>query len=682
MNSKQEKYTNDLIHESSPYLLQHAHNPVNWKAWNNKSLETAKKEDKLLLISVGYSACHWCHVMEHESFEDEAAAKLMNAHYINIKVDREERPDVDQVYMNAVQIMTGQGGWPMNIVALPDGRPVWGGTYFRKEQWRDALKQLAHLYKSQPEKLLEYAEKLEQGLKQIQIIEPSEDTNELHRDFFIPVIEKFKSSFDSKYGGYQRSPKFMMPNNYEFLLRYAFQYSDEKLLDHCLHTLNRISWGGIFDPIGGGFSRYSVDEKWHVPHFEKMLYDNAQLVRLYSKAHKITRNEWYKEVVETSLEFISEEMTDNSGAFYSALDADSEYENGKKEEGAYYVWTKKELSSLLGDDFPIFSDYYNINTYGKWEADNYVLIRTKSRDQLAKDLHIKKEELKNIILRCHSKLKKARAKREKPGLDDKSLTSWNAMMLSGFTEAYRALGKQKYLEIARKNAEFILENQLQKDGRLYHTYKNGKSSINGYLEDYAFCISAFLDLYETSFEEKYLNQARNLIKIVEEDFLDSTSGLYLFTSNKDRQLITKTIEINDNVIAASNSEIAKNFFRFGKLTADLKHVEKAEKMLQTVLQKIPEYPQSFSNWLDLMLNFTNPFYEVAITGEDYKNLAKTFQNEYLPNIVMAGSKSESNLNLLKNRLARDKNLIYICELGSCNLPVTSAKEALALINQV
>ncbi|CAL65192.1 thioredoxin domain-containing protein [Christiangramia forsetii] len=682
MDNNQEKHTNDLIHESSPYLLQHAHNPVDWKPWNDENLDQAQKENKLLLISVGYSACHWCHVMEHESFEDEAVAELMNVNYICIKVDREERPDVDQVYMNAVQIMTGMGGWPMNIVALPDGRPVWGGTYFRKEQWMEALQQISHLFNSQPEKLLEYAEKLEQGLKQIQIIEPVKEQNKPHKDFFIPIIEKWKRSFDPKNGGYQRSPKFMMPNNYEFLLRYAFQNSDKELKSHCLLTLNRISWGGVFDPIEGGFSRYSVDEKWHVPHFEKMLYDNAQLVQLYSKTYKITKNNWYKEVVKQTLQFISAEMTDESGAFYSALDADSANENGKKEEGAYYVWTKENLKSILGNEFEIFSEYYNINNYGKWEADNYVLIRTKSLDQLSQDLDIPREDLQQRIAQCNLKLKKAKSKREKPGLDDKSLTSWNALMISGYTEAYKAFRNGEYLEAAEKNAAFILENQLQENGRLYHSYKNGKSTINGYLEDYAFSISAFLDLYECTFEQEYLGRARNLIDVTDKDFTDSVSGLYFFTSDKDRELVTKTIEISDNVIPASNSEMAKNIFRFGKLTGDMKYVGKAEKMLQIVMDKIPEYPQSYSNWLDLMLNFTNPFYEIAITGENYKNLAETFQEDYLPNTVLAATDSKSNMSLLKDRLVNGKNLIYICTEGSCQLPAASKDEALQHISQV
>jgi hypothetical protein len=371
------KFTNSLIKETSPYLLQHAHNPVNWEAWNAKSLEKARKEDKLLLISVGYSACHWCHVMEHESFEDEGVAEIMNANFINIKVDREERPDVDQVYMNAVQVMTGAGGWPMNIVALPDGRPVWGGTYLRKEQWKDALKQLSGLYQTKPEEMKEYASRLEKGLQQLQLIETPEEETTFSINFLNEILEKWKKRLDRKNGGSRGAPKFMLPVNQNFLLRYAVQKKDKELLEHCLHSLDKISYGGVFDHIGGGFSRYSVDERWHVPHFEKMLYDNAQLVSLYSRAFSLTKDSWYEEVVFKTLNFTKEELTDASGAFYSALDADSEDENGNKTEGAYYVWTKDDLQDLLKEDFPIFEAYYNINPFGKWEENNYVLIRTK-----------------------------------------------------------------------------------------------------------------------------------------------------------------------------------------------------------------------------------------------------------------------------------------------------------------
>lgn len=682
MPADSQEHTNDLINESSPYLLQHAHNPVNWKPWSNETLDLARKENKLLLISVGYSACHWCHVMEHESFEDDSVAEIMNSNYINIKVDREERPDVDHVYMNAVQVMTGMGGWPMNVVALPDGRPVWGGTYFRKEQWKDALKQIAHLYETQPEKLTEYAVKLENGLKQIQIIEPVESSEGFKREFFSPVIDKWKASFDHKNGGYNRSPKFMMPNNFEFLMRYAFQNSDKSLMEHCILTLDKMSWGGVYDPIEGGFSRYSVDERWHVPHFEKMLYDNAQLVQLYSKAYKLTKNEWYQEVVEKTLEFVSLEMTDSSGAFYSALDADSENQKGFKEEGAYYVWNQKELKDILGEDFQLFSEYYNINNYGKWENGKYVLIRTKTLESFAEKVEKSKKELKKILENCHEKLKKERRKRPKPGLDDKSLTSWNAMMISGYLEAYKAFGKDEYLNQARNNAAFIIKNQIQDDGRLLHTYKDGKSSINAYLEDYAFCIEAFLNLYEATFEIEYLNYAENLTEIANKDFHDPKSNLYFFTSAKDRPLITNTIEVSDNVIPASNSVMAKNLLRLGKLTGDMEIIRNAEKMLQSIIDKIQEYPQSYSNWLDLLMNFTYPFYEIAITGNEFKSIGTFFRKQFLPNTVLAGSDSQSKLPILKDRLVENKDLIYICEEGSCKLPLESKTDAMQLISQV
>lgn len=679
---KEHKHTNQLINESSPYLLQHAHNPVNWHPWKDDLLDKAKEEGKLLLISVGYSACHWCHVMEHESFEDEEVAEIMNSNYFCIKVDREERPDVDQVYMNAVQIMTGMGGWPMNVVALPDGRPVWGGTYFKKEQWKDALQQIANLYKTKPEQLIEYAEKLEGGLKQIQIIDPPGEESDLHKDFFIPILNKWKKGFDLKNGGNKAAPKFMMPNNYEFLMRHAYHNSDKELLDFVELTLNKISWGGVFDPVGGGFSRYSVDERWHVPHFEKMLYDNAQLVQLYSRAYKITKNEWYKEVVEKTLAFVEKELTDKSGAFYSALDADSENRRGESEEGAYYVWTREELQELIGDDFEMFSSFYNINSAGKWEQDKYVLFRNKSLAELAENFQITIDELNTKKESWNSILFKAREKRAKPGLDDKSLTSWNAMMVSGYVEAYNTFQNPDYLKKAVDSIEFLLNNLTGTNGNLLHTFKNGKASINGYLEDYAFLIEALLHLYQCTFEASYLNKAEEFVAIVEQNFVDSNSGLYFFTSREDRSLVTKTIEYNDNVIPASNSVMAKNLFKLGKLLGDLKYVEKAELMLKNIQEKIPEYPQYFSNWLDLMLNFTHPFYEIAITGKEFSTLAESLQKNYLPNCVICASNEETELALLKNRIKPGKNLIYVCREGSCNLPVGSIPEALDQISEV
>ncbi|MGY5849038.1 thioredoxin domain-containing protein [Salegentibacter sp. F14] len=680
MKKEESRHTNELINETSPYLLQHAHNPVEWKAWNEESLEKAKKENKLLIISVGYSACHWCHVMEHESFEDSRVAQVMNADFINIKVDREERPDIDQVYMNAVQVMTGTGGWPMNVVALPDGRPVWGGTYFRKEQWVNALTQLSNLYQQKPEQLLEYAEKLQDGLQKLQIIDLPEEVQAFSRDFYPKIIQKWKSDFDLENGGYKGAPKFMMPNNYEFLLRYGFQQKDETIQNFTEKTLTKMAWGGIHDPVGGGFSRYSVDERWHVPHFEKMLYDNAQLVSLYSKAYKNHQNELYKKVIKKTLEFIKEELTAPDYAFYSALDADSLNEKGKLEEGAFYTWTKAELENLLQEDFSLFSAYFNINNYGKWEKDRYVLIRTQTRQAIASEFNISEEKLQENINSSIKRLKEYREKRNKPALDDKTLTSWNALMLSGYLEAYTALEEEQYLETALRNADFIKTKQIASNGRLFHSYKKGKSSINGYLEDYAFTIEAFIKLHEVTFEPSWLILANKLCEICIEDFSED-SPMFYFTSKKDRKLITRTLEVTDNVIPASNSVMAKNLFKLASLLNKEEYNNRAEKMLNSIQPQIKSHPGSCSNWLDLMLDFTHPFFEVAITGQNAQVLNRELQKKYLPNILITGTDSESSLPLLQHRFKKNKDYIYVCSEGKCDLPQISVEKSLNLIKQ-
>ncbi|WP_373057898.1 thioredoxin domain-containing protein [Zunongwangia sp. H14] len=681
MTSKNPQYTNELSKETSPYLLQHAHNPVNWKAWNNDSLAAAEEEHKLLLISVGYSACHWCHVMEHESFEDEAVAEIMNSHYINIKVDREERPDVDQVYMNAVQLMTGSGGWPMNIVALPDGRPVWGGTYFRKEQWKEALLQIARLYKEKPEQLLEYAGRLEEGLQQLQAIKVPESNPEFNRNFLKEIVEHWQKNFDLKNGGPKGAPKFMMPNSIEFLMRYAYQEDNRELMDYVQLTLRKMSYGGIYDHLEGGFSRYSVDEKWHVPHFEKMLYDNAKLVSLYSKAYVLTKNEWYEVVVHQTLNFISEELTDVSGAFYSALDADSINENGNSEEGAYYVWKKEELMAILGDEFPLFAEYYNINDYGKWEGNKYVLIRTKDTGQLAAELKIPEEELIEKQSDWIQLLKKERQQRAKPGLDDKSLTSWNALMISAYAEAFKVFKNPGYLENALNNAEFILKNQLKNSQQLLHNYKAGKSTINGYLEDYAFTIEAFIKLHEITLEEKWLQQADKLTEFCFSHYYDKASGFFFFTSEKDRPLVTRNIEYTDNVIPASNSVMANNLFILYRHFSKEKYRDTSEKMLHGVQEQIKNYPRGYSNWLILMMNYTHPFYEMIIMGEGAMELNQKTGSFYFPNILISGATKTSELPLLRERFNAEKNLIYVCSAGKCELPLTSVEDSIESIKR-
>lgn len=679
--SMEHKYTNDLINETSPYLLQHAHNPVNWKAWNENTLSQAKSENKLILLSVGYAACHWCHVMEHESFEDSLVAQVMNKNFINIKVDREERPDVDQVYMSAVQLMTGSGGWPMNVIALPDGRPVWGGTYFKKEQWMSALEQISKLYVEKPEKLHEYADKLEQGIKALDVVSLNTDEAVFESAFIEAAIKNWTKNFDNRDGGMQRAPKFMMPSNYHFLLRYAYQNNDEKLMGFVNLTLKKMAYGGVFDQIGGGFSRYSVDPVWHIPHFEKMLYDNGQLVSLYSDAYLATGNKLYKNIVTETLEYVKREMTTENGAFYSSLDADSDTPEGELEEGAFYVWQKDDLKKLLQNDFDLFSDYYNINKYGFWEDENYVLIRKDDDASIIKKHDITYETLSEKTENWKALLLKERNKRARPRLDDKSLTSWNALMLKGYVDAYRVFEDNDYLVSAEKNAAFIINNQLREDGGLNHNYKDGKSTINGYLEDYATTIDAFIALYENTLDEKWLITARNLANYTFDHFFDNTNKMFYFTSNEDKSLVSRSIEYRDNVIPASNSIMAKNLFKLSHYFDNEHFGKTAMSMLNNVKPEMQAYPSGYSNWLDLMLNYANAYYEVAIVGEDAKQKITELNKTYVPNKLIAGSTSENKMPLLENRYNPGSTLIYVCVNRACKLPVSEVGKAIKLLKE-
>ena len=640
---------------------------MHWKAWNSHSLAEAVTQNKLILISVGYSACHWCHVMEHESFEDEEVAQTMNSHFINIKVDREEHPNVDAIYMKAVQIMTGRGGWPLNIVALPDGRPVWGGTYFRKEEWINTLEQLQGLYKTQPEKMLDYADKLHQGIQAISLVQNENASTELNQDLIKPLIEKWKKSFDWDFGGMARAPKFMMPNNYEFLLRYGYQNKDAELLDFVNLTLTKMAYGGLFDTIGGGFSRYSVDLKWHIPHFEKMLYDNGQLVSLYANAYKLTKNPLYKEVIEKTLNFVSRALTNLEGGFYCAYDADSLDENNHLEEGAFYVWKKNELQQIIKEDFDLFAAVFNINDFGFWEKDHYVLIQNQSLDTITKTHSINLEDLISKKKFWEQLLFIEREKRNKPRLDDKCLTSWNAIMLKGFVDAYKALKDENYLKMALNNAQFITNNLWKPDGNLFHNYKNGKTTINGFLEDYALVIESFIALYEVTFDDIWLKNAKQLTDYCFEHFYDETNHLFSFTSNLDAALIAKHYETEDNVISASNSVMAANLFKLSIYYNHSYYEKVCLNMLQTIIPSI-DYPSAFANWLNVFLNYSHKNKELAICGLEAKQFLSQINELYLPNIVLAGTNKKSELPFLKDRFVEDKILFYVCQNKTCDLP--------------
>lgn len=666
---------NELHLESSPYLLQHANNPIYWKAWNPAALEKARNENKLIILSIGYSACHWCHVMEHESFEDEEVAAVMNKDFISIKVDREERPDVDATYMKAVQLMTGQGGWPMNAVLLPDGRPVWGGTYFRKAAWIESLEQLQNLYTTEPERVIEYADKLLAGIHSLVLLGENTTGEITHPDNMKPIIEKWGKSFDWEFGGYARAPKFMMPNNYLFLQRYGFQEKRQDILEFVDLTLTRMAWGGLFDTVDGGFSRYSVDMKWHVPHFEKMLYDNGQLMSLYAEAYKRTHNPLYKEVIEKTHSFLQKELLDSSGGFYSALDADSLNSKGHLEEGAFYVWEKKELKDLLTNDFDLFSSVFNVNEFGYWEEGNFVLIQNESIEKLAETAGVSSETLKSKKQEWEKSLYKVREKRSKPRLDDKILTSWNALMLKGYTDAYKALGNEEYITAARRNASFICDKLWHPDGHLWRTYKNGTAKIQGFLEDYALTAEAFVSLYEATLEEKWLLYAKQLTDYCLENFYDERQQFFAYTSAREEQLIAAHFETEDNVIPASNSVIANVLYKLSILFDNGYYEKVALQMLYLIIPNL-DYPSAFSNWLNLWLELSNRNKELAVCGLGAVKSIKEINKYYLPHIIIAGSTSDSTIPFLANRFVQEQELFYICQNKTCGLPKTTITDTL------
>ena len=662
---------NELTQETSPYLLQHANNPVHWKAWNSKTLTTAKEKKKLILVSIGYSACHWCHVMEHESFENLEIAEVMNQHFINIKVDREERPDVDAIYMKAVQLMTGRGGWPLNVVCLPDGKPVWGGTYFRKNDWINTLEQLQELFQNQPEKMLAYANKLHEGIESLGL--SKNEKGEINVTVLESFLSKWEKSFDWEYGGYAKAPKFMMPSNYQFLLQYSFLTQNEKLVEYVNLTLTKMAFGGIFDTIDGGFSRYSVDVKWHVPHFEKMTYDNGQLLSLYSSAYKLTKNDLFKEIVEKTTSFVEKEWFTNLGGFYSALDADSNNRENQLEEGAFYVWTTEELKNLINDDYELFCLVFNINDFGHWEHGNYVLIQKESLAIISKEQNISLDQLKLKKKNWEKTLYHYREKRAKPRLDDKCLTSWNAIMLKGFVESFKALENENYLKIAKKNAHFILEKLWSSDGNLFHSYKNEKATINGFLEDYAFVIDAFIALYEATFEETWLEHAKNLTNYCLDHFYDETKQLFRFTSDLDESLIVAHFETEDNVIPASNSVMAENLFKLSVYFENSYYEKVARLMLEQVLPSI-DYPSAFSNWLSVLLRFSDYQKELAICGENISAYRLQLNRSYLPHVLLSGCENNATLPFLKNRFIENKTLFYLCQNKTCLAPTTNFEE--------
>ncbi|MFT6001166.1 MAG: hypothetical protein ACI81P_003635 [Neolewinella sp.] len=680
-DNKSEPGMNHLAGQKSPYLLQHARNPVDWYPWSDEALAKAKAENKLLIISVGYSACHWCHVMEHESFEDSLVAKVMNDNFVSIKVDREERPDVDDVYMTACQLTAQRGcGWPLNAIALPDGRPIWAGTYFPKAQWLKVLDQFTTLRLNEPGKMEEYAAGLTEELVRRNSFSPAAGEEEaLSREQINGAAEMLQAGTDFQRGGMTGAPKFPMPVLYEFLLAHHFHTGDEKSLQAVTTTLDAMAAGGIYDQLAGGFARYSTDAEWLVPHFEKMLYDNAQLLSLYAHAYQQTGRKDYAAVIRQTVEFLDKSLSDENGAFYASLDADTE-----GEEGLTYVWSEAELEKLLADArlASTFTDYYGVTARGNWEGHN-ILFRKGSPEKVAKaNNYPDVAALNQALAGARSTLLAVRDQRPQPGLDDKALTAWNALAVSGYADAFRAIGEEAYRQRAVKTARFLISEMQEEDGRLNRNFKDGNSAINAFLDDYGLLAQACIDVYQITFEEEWLERAEGLVAYTNAHFYDEGTGLYGYTSDLDPPLVSGNIPTNDQVIPSGNSVMGRVLHQLGTLTADEEMRERAQAMLALIQPKLAERgPRFYANWARLYLEIMQPTYEVAILGADAGAKRDLMSKAYLPDALLLGGTKEGNLELLTNKLNPETTTIYVCLEKVCQLPVEEVEKALAQMRE-
>ena len=667
-NNKEHAYTNALIEETSPYLLQHAHNPVNWRPWDESVWEDAKAEDKLVIISVGYSSCHWCHVMEEETFEDEEVAKLMNENFISVKVDREERPDVDHVYMTATTLLTGSAGWPLNVIVLPDGKPLYGGTYHTKKQWTEVLAEISKMYKEDPARAYQYGDRVAQGIQAVNFVEKPTEEVPFEEAALDAGMTEWRNFWDLEWGGHTTDQKFMMPGNLLYLLHYAQEKEDRSAKDFVKTTLDKMMQGGLMDQIGGGFYRYSTDAYWKVPHFEKMLYDNAQALSVYAAGYKIFQDLEYQNVIEQTVQFLDREMSNGEGAYYAALDADSEGVEGK-----YYVWTTEELQSILGESYDLFSIYYGINHGSAWEEGKYVLFRELPDAEFAKANELEAHELLQLKMGWQVQLLSARSKRVAPGLDDKIITSWNALLITGQIDAFEATGQWKYLRKAKGIYDYLNANNQDSQG-LVHTYKPGGKRNAGFLEDYAYLAHAALRLYSATGENAFLDDARNIHRMAEERFADEVSGLLRYSETS--ELISTVIKTNDDVIPSANAVMAQNAFVLGHIDYDKDLVNRAQEMVATLWNTSSQNPENYSQWNRLGLQMLYPFFEIAVVGAAAKETSPEIQKEYLPNALVVQSPTDSDLPLFKGRFADGETYIYVCRDNTCKLPVQTTEAAL------
>ena len=666
---------NKLANEKSLYLKQHATNPVNWYPWGNQALDSAKNSDKLLLISVGYSSCHWCHVMEEESFTDNDVAQVMNSNFVNIKVDREERPDLDEIYMKALVLMTGSGGWPMNIIALPDGTPIWGGTYVPKTQWIQVLNQVSGFYKTRKPDVLEYANSVREGVKKEALVKPSPRNETYSTELQIELAEKAFKYSDKINGGIGNGQKFPLPSMLNFFLRFSNEYSNQDMKDFVYTTLMKISRGGINDRIDGGFHRYTVDNTWHIPHFEKMLYDNAQLLSIYSNAFKVFKDERFKSELYNIHRFLESKMTGEDNLIYSSISADTNYKDGTKSEGDFYVWEAEELKKILKDDFKWVSEYYNINQTGYWENDRYVFYQTISDKEYCEKQGVNLTQFNKKLNRVNSLLKIEREKRVHPIIDSKIIFSWNALTIRGLVDSYKTTKDPIFL-----NKALLINNSLSKKmidkNIIQHTSSSAAEVL--FFEDYSYYIDALIGLYEITFDQKYLQFADELVVFSNEKFKEE-SGFYRFSTNQENLFADSLINLQDGVTPSANSVMNFNLFRLGHFNGNKNYLSQSKTMINNVSEVIKERVTDHLLWLNNSHNYSQKFYEIAISGQNALVKANELMEKYLPNTITAASDTDTNFYLLKDRYFEDETYIYVCVDNTCKFPVTSVTEALGLM---
>ena len=668
---------NSLIHETSPYLLQHAKNPIQWYTWNESALKKATEEHKPIFLSIGYSSCHWCHVMAHESFENSEIAKIMNENFINIKVDREERPDIDDIYQKVCQIATGQGGWPLSVFLTPDQKPFYIGTYFPildsygRPGFGSLLRQLAQSWKEKPQDIIKTAENFLTNLQKTESVNTLES---LDKSILDEAAINLIQLGDPIHGGFGSAPKFPNSANLSFMLRYSKLSGISKFQEFALKTLRKMAQGGIFDQLRGGFHRYSTDSRWLVPHFEKMLYDNALIPVVYAEAYQITKDPFYLEVVTKTLNYALEEMTSTEGGFYSAQDADSEGEEGK-----YYVWNKSEIQEILGNDADVFCLFYDVTYGGNFEGKT-ILCNNISLSSVAFKFGKTEDQVKNILDSCIKKLLDVRTKRIPPGLDDKILTSWNALMISALTKGFRVSNEQSFLSAAEKCISFI-ENHLIKNGKLLRTYKNGTSKIQAYLEDYSYFISALLDIFEIKPELKYLETAQTFGNYLIDHFWDPTQKNFFMTDNTHEKLIIRPKSNYDLSMPSGNSVAAYSLLRLYHLTQEKKFLEISLDVMESQAAMAAENPFGFGCLLNTIYMYLQKPLEITILNPKNTEISKYLTGMFLPESILVTVRDENQIkNLAKipffagKEFNYDKTIVFVCKDFTCSLPLESISE--------